>query len=248
MESGWSLKHLHRLIVSSATYRQSSRVTPELLARDPYNRLLARGPRLRVDAELVRDIALAASGLLDRKVGGESVYPPAPAFLFQPPASYGPKTWAEATGPGPLSPGPLHVPLPLGALPDAPDLRRPQRRLLLRPPHPVEHAAPGPDLAQRAGLPGMRPGPGPADLEGRGRHRPRSSGATPSAAAWAASRRREESAPLLVAAAPRDETVRRPGRPIPGSWPSTSPRRPSACPPTPRPPSSPAGRSSPASC
>jgi mono/diheme cytochrome c family protein len=98
MESGWSLKHLHRLIVSSATYRQSSRVSARLFARDPYNRLLARGPRFRVDAELVRDIALSASGLLDRKVGGPSVCPPAPAFLFLPPVSYGPKVWKEATG------------------------------------------------------------------------------------------------------------------------------------------------------
>jgi hypothetical protein len=99
MENGWSLKHLHRLIVTSAVYRQSSRPTPELLARDPYNRLLARGPRSRVDAELVRDIALAASGVLDSKIGGPSVCPPAPAFLFQPPTSYGPKVWNEAAGP-----------------------------------------------------------------------------------------------------------------------------------------------------
>jgi mono/diheme cytochrome c family protein len=99
MDNGWSLKHLHRLIVTSATYRQSSQTTPEHLAHDPYNRLLARGPRFRVDAELVRDIALAASGLLDPKVGGPSVSPPAPAFLFQPPASYGPKVWNEASGP-----------------------------------------------------------------------------------------------------------------------------------------------------
>jgi Protein of unknown function (DUF1553)/Protein of unknown function (DUF1549)/Planctomycete cytochrome C len=98
METGWSLKHLHRLIVNSATYRQSSRMTEPLLARDPYNRLLARGPRFRVDAELVRDIALSASGLLDTKIGGPSVCPPAPAFLFQPPVSYGPKVWNEATG------------------------------------------------------------------------------------------------------------------------------------------------------
>jgi mono/diheme cytochrome c family protein len=98
MESGWSLKHLHRLITTSAVYRQQSRVTPELLARDPYNRLLARGPRFRVDAEIVRDIALYASGLLYSKIGGTSAAPPAPAFLFQPPASYGPKVWAEATG------------------------------------------------------------------------------------------------------------------------------------------------------
>ncbi|MCA9073818.1 MAG: PSD1 domain-containing protein [Planctomycetaceae bacterium] len=99
MENGWSLKHLNRLIVSSATYRQSSVVTPEKYDQDPSNRLLARGPRYRVDAELVRDIALAASGLLNPKVGGPSVYPPAPEFLFQRPASYGPKVWAYDTGP-----------------------------------------------------------------------------------------------------------------------------------------------------
>jgi Protein of unknown function (DUF1553)/Protein of unknown function (DUF1549)/Planctomycete cytochrome C len=98
MDSGWSLKHLHRLIANSSAYRQSSRPTPEMLARDPYNRLLARGPRSRVDAEVVRDIALAAGGVLNSKVGGPSVFPPAPAFMFQPPTSYGPKVWNEATG------------------------------------------------------------------------------------------------------------------------------------------------------
>jgi mono/diheme cytochrome c family protein len=98
MERGWSLKSLHHLIVTSATYRQSSRVTPEMYERDPYNRLLARGPRFRVDAEIVRDIELAASGLLNPKVGGPSVYPPAPSFLFVPPASYGPKPWKESGG------------------------------------------------------------------------------------------------------------------------------------------------------
>jgi mono/diheme cytochrome c family protein len=95
----WSLKHIHRLIVTSSTYRQSSKVTPELYTKDQYNRLLARGPRFRVEAEGVRDISLAASGLLNPKLGGPSVYPPAPDFLFQPPASYGPKIWNEETGP-----------------------------------------------------------------------------------------------------------------------------------------------------
>ncbi|MBN8245927.1 MAG: PSD1 domain-containing protein [Verrucomicrobia bacterium] len=95
----WSLKHLHRLIVNSATYRQSSSMTPELLEKDPYNRLLARGPRFRVEGEIVRDAALSASGLLNPALGGRSVYPPAPDFLFQPPASYGPKVWTEETGP-----------------------------------------------------------------------------------------------------------------------------------------------------
>ena len=96
MDSGWSMKKLHRTIVTSSTYRQSSKVTPELLAKDPNNRLLARGPRFRVEGEIVRDIALAASGLLNEKVGGPSVFPPAPDFLFQPPSSYGPKNWYEA--------------------------------------------------------------------------------------------------------------------------------------------------------
>jgi mono/diheme cytochrome c family protein len=93
--SPWSLKSIHRLIVTSATYRQSSKVTPELLAKDPYNRLLARGARFRVEAEAVRDIGLAASGLLNPKIGGPSVFPPSPDFLYLPPASYGPKVWIE---------------------------------------------------------------------------------------------------------------------------------------------------------
>ena len=94
----WSLKHIHRLIVSSATYQQTSKVTPELFERDQYNRLLARGSRFRVEGEIVRDIALASSGLLSDKVGGPSVFSPAPEFLFKPPASYGPFTWTDATG------------------------------------------------------------------------------------------------------------------------------------------------------
>jgi hypothetical protein len=98
VQRGWSIKQLQRLIVSSATYRQSSRVSPELLARDPENRLLARGPRLRLDAEGVRDAALAVSGLLTPKVGGPPVFPPAPEFLFLPPTSYGPKVWKEEKG------------------------------------------------------------------------------------------------------------------------------------------------------
>jgi hypothetical protein len=78
-ERGWSLKQLHRLIVTSATYRQSSRVTPGLHRRDPFNRLFARGPRFRMDAEMIRDNALAVSGLLADKLGGASARP------YQPP-------------------------------------------------------------------------------------------------------------------------------------------------------------------
>lgn len=74
----WSQKAMHRLIVTSATYRQSSRARPELANVDPYNKLLARQNRFRLDAEIVRDVELAASGLLSRKVGGPSVFPPIP--------------------------------------------------------------------------------------------------------------------------------------------------------------------------
>ncbi|MBI1354958.1 MAG: DUF1553 domain-containing protein [Acidobacteria bacterium] len=98
MENDWSLKHIHRLIMTSKTYRQSAAVTPELLEKDPKNRWLARAPRLRVEGEIVRDLALAASGLLSEKMGGPPVYPPAPKFLFLPPASYGPKRWTVEEG------------------------------------------------------------------------------------------------------------------------------------------------------
>jgi hypothetical protein len=83
ISSGWNVKHLHKLIVMSNTYRQSSRVTPELLHRDPENRLLARGPRLRVDAEVVRDSALFISGLLVEQLGGKSVKPYQPEGLWE---------------------------------------------------------------------------------------------------------------------------------------------------------------------
>jgi hypothetical protein len=94
----WSLKQLHRLIVTSQTYQQNSVANKEQIARDPTNKWLARGPRFRVDAEVVRDVALQVSGLLDNSLGGPPVYPPIPEFLTQPPASYGPKTWPESTG------------------------------------------------------------------------------------------------------------------------------------------------------
>jgi hypothetical protein len=79
----WDIKHLVRLIVCSNTYRQSSRVTPDLAKRDPENKLLARGPRFRMDAEVVRDMALAASGLLADKIGGRSVKPYQPPGLWE---------------------------------------------------------------------------------------------------------------------------------------------------------------------
>ncbi len=78
MERQWSLKALHRVIVSSQTYRQSSAERPELREQDPHNELLARQRRLRLDAEIVRDVALTSSGRLSHKLGGPPVYPPIP--------------------------------------------------------------------------------------------------------------------------------------------------------------------------
>jgi len=83
VQTGWDIKRMQRLIVTSAAYRQSSRVTPELVERDPENRLLARGPRFRLPAEMVRDNALAASGLLNGEIGGPSVSPYQPKGLWE---------------------------------------------------------------------------------------------------------------------------------------------------------------------
>ncbi|MEW6304128.1 MAG: DUF1553 domain-containing protein [Verrucomicrobiota bacterium] len=96
MARGWSFKEMHRLITQSATYRQSSRVTPALYAEDAYNRWLARGPRFRVEAEIVQDIALYASGLLNPKIGGPSVYPPIPGNVAD--QVYGGFKWPESDG------------------------------------------------------------------------------------------------------------------------------------------------------
>ncbi len=98
MERGWSTKQLVRLMVTSATYRQSSNARPELEARDPDNALLARQARLRLPAELIRDEALAAAGLLDLRIGGRSVKPPQPKGVAE--LSYaGSVKWVESAGP-----------------------------------------------------------------------------------------------------------------------------------------------------
>lgn len=96
MENGWSMKKLHRLIVTSATYKQDSRITPELLAKDPQNRLVARGPRVRLEAEIIRDLALDASGLLSEKMYGPSVRPPQPASVTE--GAYGGMSWNISKG------------------------------------------------------------------------------------------------------------------------------------------------------
>jgi len=93
---GQSQREFLRLVLTSATYRQDSGGAPEAWARDPQNRLLARGPKLRLEAEMVRDVALAASGLLAREVGGPSVFPPQPEGIWQSP--YSGERWPTSQG------------------------------------------------------------------------------------------------------------------------------------------------------
>jgi len=95
--SSWSLKHLHRLIVSSATYRQSSKARSDLDLIDPNNKLLARQNRLRLDAEIVRDVCLTASGLMTDKIGGPSVFPPQPDGVMT--LGQSRREWKPSTGP-----------------------------------------------------------------------------------------------------------------------------------------------------
>ncbi len=91
-ESGWDIKRLFKMMVMSATYRQSSITTPEKLEKDGENRLLSRGPRFRMDAEMVRDYALSASGLLSEKIGGPSVKPYQPPGVWEAVAMIGSNT------------------------------------------------------------------------------------------------------------------------------------------------------------
>ena len=102
IHTGWNVKAMQRLIVTSATYCQSSKVTPELEERDPENRLLARGPRVRLPAEEIRDNALAISGLLNDKIGGPSVYPYQPKGIWEEMAfgeGFSGQTYHESAGP-----------------------------------------------------------------------------------------------------------------------------------------------------
>jgi hypothetical protein len=97
VDQGWSIKRMQRLIVTSATYRQASRLTPDLWSRDPDNKLLARGPRFRLEAELIRDQALRISGLLSEPIGGPSVFPPQPPGAATE-GTYGGFEWKASEG------------------------------------------------------------------------------------------------------------------------------------------------------
>jgi hypothetical protein len=96
VRSGWDVKHMHRLLVVSATYRQSSRPRPDVQMRDPENTLLARQSSLRVPAETVRDMGLAASGLLSRRLGGPAVFPPQDERVTM--EAFGSNAWPQSTG------------------------------------------------------------------------------------------------------------------------------------------------------
>ncbi|HUB79911.1 MAG TPA: DUF1553 domain-containing protein [Bryobacteraceae bacterium] len=100
-ESGWDMKRFYRQILTSATYRQMAQATPEKIAKDPENRLLSRGPRFRMDAEMVRDYALAVSGLLAPQVGGPSVKPYQPDGIWEAVAMEGSDTRFYKTDSGP---------------------------------------------------------------------------------------------------------------------------------------------------
>jgi hypothetical protein len=123
---GWSFKAMHRLIVTSATYRQSSHTRADLAERDPRNLLLARQERLRVEGEIVRDAALSASGLLDPTIGGPSVHPPQPEGVYA--FTQTGKKWEADTGPNRFRRG-LYTqfyrsaPYPLFTIFDAPDFQ-----------------------------------------------------------------------------------------------------------------------------
>ncbi len=96
VRSGWNIKQLHRLIATSATYRQDSVTTPEQLRHDPGNRLLAHFPRQRLEAEAVRDLSMSVSGLLSSKVGGPSVFPYQPPGLWEQVAFEGTRKWVQS--------------------------------------------------------------------------------------------------------------------------------------------------------
>jgi hypothetical protein len=96
MAGGWSQKALHQLIVTSATYRQSSHAREDLAKTDPYNKWLGRQQRLRLDAESIRDVALAASGMLSEEIGGPGVYPPQPEGIYR--FTQQKKFWGESKG------------------------------------------------------------------------------------------------------------------------------------------------------
>ena len=123
----------------SATYQQDNTVRPEVDAQDPNNILLARGPRFRLEAEMVRDQALALSGLLVEKIGGPSVYPPQPPGLWRAAFNGADRKWPTSKGEDKYRRGVYHLLATQRPLPEHGDLRRTQPRSLRSTPHPHQH-------------------------------------------------------------------------------------------------------------
>ena len=140
------MKAMHKVIVMSAAYRQASKAPAELLKRDPFNRLLARGPRFRMDAEMVRDNALAVSGLLNRKIGGPSVFPYQPDGVWFNP--YSGDKWVTEHQRRPAPARAVHLRPADGPLRGVHGLRRPEPRDLHGAAAAHQHAAPGAGGAQ----------------------------------------------------------------------------------------------------
>ena len=198
---GWSQKALIRTIVLSATYRQTSAVTPELAERDPYNRLFARGPRVRMEAEMVRDTALAVSGLLSREDVRPERVSPQPDGIWNMP--YNSRQVDDEHGRGSLSAQRVYVLAPHVAVSEPHHLRRDEPGALHGASRPHEHAAPGADAPQRSGLVRGRRRTGQADDRrpcraggARQEHRAESGRASPSASSW--SSRARQSPPSSI--------------------------------------------------
>ena len=138
VESGWDMKAFLKILVTSRAYRQSSHVTDDMAVRDPLNRLLARGPRVRLSAEMVRDQALAVSGLLSSKMFGPPVKPPQPDLGLK--AAFGSGIdWKTSAGEDRYRRGIYTTWRRLQSLPVNGHLRRTQPRGLCRPSRPHQH-------------------------------------------------------------------------------------------------------------
>jgi hypothetical protein len=153
-DGGWSMKKLHRLIVTSATYRQASTHRADLTAKDARNLLLGRQTRLRLEAEVIRDAALTASGKLNAKVGGPGVYPPQPKEVFA--FTQSQRNWPESKGPD------RYVHLAPEPAPAPDDVRRRRRTDRVYEAQPQQHAAPGAASRERPGVRGTGNGVGEA--------------------------------------------------------------------------------------
>ena len=164
MERKWSMKAMQRLMVTSAAYRQVSKTSPELVERDPYNRLLARGPRFRVEAEMIRDVTLAASGLLSSKIGGPSVFPPQPEGIWDIP--YNDDKWVASEGEDRYRRGLYTFARRTAPEPQHAELRRHQPRGLHGAARAHQHAAAGAHDVERSGLLRSRAGAGQAGAGG----------------------------------------------------------------------------------